>query len=250
MQTPSTSTSSGAFSNTSHSNNILFTQLGPGSSPLLIMSHSELSDPLVLLPSELILHVLNFTPASTLASLTRASKAWHHFIDMEHQDAIYSSPSKTDRPDGGMVTDFAFLSPTTSFAKYLDGVASWKDLCKRQTLLSRNWAASEPETRESLVQVGRNRVWRFKPDFKRRFFLSTSHDGGFRVTDMDTGRIIWELPNAQVRPFAHLEYQDGTAVWDRYGNALEVGLNPMLFPRGVYHPTANCRHAYIHWDNR
>lgn len=192
------------------------------------MAHGEQSDPLVLLPSELILHVLEFTPPSTLASLTRVSKAWHSFIDVEHQDAIYSSPCKTDRPPGATATDFAFLSSATSFAKYLDGVASWKDLCKRQTLLSRNWVASEPDTRESVIQVGRSRVWRFKPDFKRRFFLSTSHDGGFRVTDMDTGRIIWELANSEVRPFAHLEYSDGTAVWDRYGNALEVG--PDLIP--------------------
>lgn len=182
----------------------------------------EAMDPMRLLPSEIILHVLEFAPPSTLASLTSVSKAWHQFIDVNHQDAIYSSPRKTDHPRGAK--DFAFLSAGSSFSKYFDGVSSWKDLCKRQTLLSRNWAAAKPETRESIVQVGRNRVWRFKPDFKRRFFLSTSHDGGFHVTDMDTGRIIWELPSAEVRPFAHLEYQDGTAVWDRYGNALEVGL--------------------------
>lgn len=185
------------------------------------MATTEELDPLRLLPAELILHVLEFAAPSTLASLTRVSRAWHQFIDMDHQDTIYASPRKTDYPRGAK--DFAFLSSGSSFSKYFQGVLSWKDLCKRQTLLSRNWTAVNPETRESIVQVGRNRVWRFKPDFKRRIFLSTSHDGGFHVTDMDTGHIIWELPNTEVRPFAHLEYQDGTAVWDRYGNALEVG---------------------------
>lgn len=196
------------------------------------MATSEESDPLRLLPSEIILHVLDFASPHTLASLTRVSKAWHHFIDVEHQDAIYSSPTKTDHPRGA--NDFAFLAAGSSFSKYFDGVSSWKDLCKRQTLLSRNCAALKPETRESILQIGRNRVWRFKPDFKRRFFLSTSHDGGFHVTDMDTGRIIWELESTEVRPFAHLEYHDGTAVWDRYGNALEVGLRLISFmPRRV-----------------
>lgn len=182
---------------------------------------ATIADPLALLPSEIILQVLEFAPSSTLASLTRTSKAWHHFIDVEHQNAIYSSPLKTEYPHGAK--DFNFLSSKSSFSKYFDNISSWKELCKRQTVLSRNWAAVEPETRESVLQVGRNRVWRFKPDFKRRFFLSTSHDGGVQVTSMDTGRIIWSLPRTEVRPYAHLEYQDGTAVWDRYGNALEVG---------------------------
>lgn len=185
------------------------------------MVTKEERDPLRQLPAEIILHILEFAPPPTLASLTRVSKAWHQFIDVDHQDAIYSSPRKTDHPDGAK--DFTFLSAGSSFSKYFQGVSSWKELCKRQTLLARNWTAAKPETRESIVQVGRSRVWRFKPDFKRRFFLSTSHDGGFHVTDMDTGRILWQLPSTEVRPFAHLEYQDGTAVWDRYGNALEVG---------------------------
>lgn len=185
------------------------------------MVSREVSDPLRLLPAEIILHILEFAPPPSLASLTRVSKAWHQFIDEDHQDAIYSSPRKTEHPDGAK--DFSFLATGSNFSKYFEGVSSWKDLCKRQTLLARNWTAEKPETRESIVQVGRSRVWRFKPDFKRRFFLSTSHDGGFHVTDMDTGRIIWQLPSTEVRPFAHLEYQDGTAVWDRYGNALEVG---------------------------
>lgn len=209
-----------------HSNNISAVYSEVGTVLPRIMAAVTVLDPLALLPAEIILHVLEFTPSSALASLTRVSNAWHYFIDSEHQNAIYSSPRKTDHPRGAK--DFAFLSTMSSFSKYFDGVSSWKDLCKRQTLLARNWIAVEPETRESLVQVGRNRVWRFKPDFKRRFFLSTSHDGGVQVTDMDTGLLIWSLPRGDVRPFAHLEYQDGTAVWDRYGNALEVGTTSRL----------------------
>ncbi|KAJ5600972.1 hypothetical protein N7450_002039 [Penicillium hetheringtonii] len=56
----------------------------------------------------------------------------------------------------------------------------------------------------------------------------SSHAGGLNVTDMDTGRILWRLPSSldtdsdSVRPYAHLEYQDGMLVFDREGDAVEV----------------------------
>lgn len=187
----------------------------------------SVADPLAILPPEIVLRILEFTPISALAALTAVSNAWHGFIDRTHQEAIYSSESKTAQPPGGS-RDFSFLSVSTSFSKYFDGTESWKDLCKRQTLLSRNLAEPHPASRESVVQVGNHSVWRFRPDFKRRFFVSTSHAGGLNVTDMDTGRILWRLPSTldrdedAVRPFAHLEYQDGMAVFDRDGDAVEV----------------------------
>ncbi|PYI05667.1 hypothetical protein BO78DRAFT_397973 [Aspergillus sclerotiicarbonarius CBS 121057] len=188
---------------------------------------SSVADPLTILPPEIVLRVLEFTPISALASLTAVSKAWHQFIDVTHREAIYSSEFKTTQPPGGP-RDFSFLSDSATFTKLFEDTTSWKDLCKRQTLLSRNWADERPVTRESVLQVGNNPVWRFRADFKRRFFISTSHAGGLNVTDMDTGRILWRLPSTlhrdedAVRPYAHLEYQDGMAVFDREGDALEV----------------------------
>ncbi|KAF7594504.1 tRNA pseudouridine synthase 1 [Aspergillus hancockii] len=187
---------------------------------------SPVADPLTVLPPEIVLRILEFTPISALASLTAVSQAWHRFIDVTHQEAIYSSESKTAQPRGAR--DFSFLSDTTSFSNLFKDTASWKDLCKRQTLLARNWAKSNPASRESVLQVGNEPVWRFRADFKRRFFVSTSHAGGLNVTDMDTGRLLWRLPSTldrdedAVRPFAHLEYQDGMAVFDREGDAVEV----------------------------
>ena len=184
-------------------------------------------DPLIVLPPEIVLRILESTSISALASLTAVSKAWHVFIDVIHQDAIYSSESKTAQPPGGS-RDFSYLSDNTSFSKIFDKPTSWKDVCKRQTLLARNWADPHPVTRESVLQIGNDPVWRFKPDFKRRFFVSTSQAGGLNVTDMDSGKIIWRLPSTldsddeAVRPFAHLEYQDGMAVFDREGDAVEV----------------------------
>lgn len=177
-------------------------------------------DPLRLLPSELVLRILDFTSAESLARLTSLNTSWHTFIDKTHQDSIYSSPTKTSHPLGAK--DFSWLRESSSHSKWLrpEEIASWKDLCKRQTLLERNWKRKQPELRESIIQVGDVPIWRFKPDFKRRLILSTSQGGAFKVTDMDSGNLLWSLES--VRPFAHLEYQDGTAVWDREGNAVEV----------------------------
>lgn len=185
------------------------------------------SDPLTVLPPEVILRVLEFTPVAALASLTAVSQAWHHFIDVTFQEGIYGSESKTSQPPGGS-HDFAFLADNASFSKFFEATTSWKDLCKRQTLLARNWAKRRPSARESVLQIGNDPIWRFRPDFKRRFFVSTSHAGGLNVTDMDTGRILWRLPSTldrdedAVRPYAHLEYQDGMVVFDREGDAVEV----------------------------
>ncbi|KAI4911146.1 hypothetical protein J4E90_007404 [Alternaria incomplexa] len=191
-------------------------------------------DPLTVLPPEIVLRILDFTPVSALGSLTAVSPAWHQFIDGTHQEAIYSSPTKTSQPHktsqpAGGARDFSFVNDYTSFSKLFDGITSWKDLCKRQTLLERNWNSQQPTTRESILQVGNHAVWRFKADFKRRIFISTSHAGGLYVSDMDTGRILWQLPSAldttedhAVRPYAHLEYQDGMAAFDREGDAVEV----------------------------
>ncbi|KAI4957113.1 hypothetical protein J4E86_005586 [Alternaria arbusti] len=191
-------------------------------------------DPLTVLPPELVLRILDFTPVSALGSLTAVSPAWHQFIDGTHREAIYSSPTKTSQPHktsqpAGGARDFSFVNDYTSFSKLFDDITSWKDLCKRQTLLERNWNSPQPTTRESILQVGNHAVWRFKADFKRRIFISTSHAGGLYVSDMDTGRILWQLPSAldttedhAVRPYAHLEYQDGMAAFDREGDAVEV----------------------------
>jgi hypothetical protein len=188
---------------------------------------TQVADPLTVLPPEIVLQILHFTPISALASLTAASKAWHQFIDVTHQEAIYTSESKTTQPPGG-TRDFSFLSQSHSFAKLFEGTESWKDLCKRQTLLARNWAEPRPVSQESVLQVGNDPVWRFRADFKRRFFISSSHAGGLNVTDMDTGKILWQLPSVRdtdgdgVRAYAHLEYQDGMVVFDSEGDSIEV----------------------------
>ncbi|KAJ5216681.1 uncharacterized protein N7469_011546 [Penicillium citrinum] len=193
------------------------------------MTISSTVDPLAVFPPEIVLRILEFSSVSTLAALTVSSKAWHQFIDLTHQEAIYNSKSKdlqSSRCPRGSSTSLSDDAHT--YSRLFEQTESWKDLCKRQTLLASNWADRHPMTQESVLQIGNDPVWRFRPDFKRRFFVSSSHAGGLNVTDMDTGRILWRLPSSldtdsdSVRPYAHLEYQDGMLVFDREGDAVEV----------------------------
>lgn len=196
-------------------------------------------DPLTALPAEIVLRIIDFTSPREVASMTRLTKAWHEFIECTHQDAIYSSTSMTERPAN--CRDFSFLEKAQSFAKYFHGVQGWRDACKRQLLLNRAWHQAQPVTNESVLQIGNAPIWRFRPDFKRRFFLSTSQAGGLSVTDMDDGSLLWQLSDDEVRPYAHLEYEDGVAAWDRWGNAIEIWQADES-QRGVFRRTAILPH--------
>ncbi|KAK9768986.1 hypothetical protein AB5N19_13415 [Seiridium cardinale] len=192
-------------------------------------------DPLSVLPAEIVLRVLDFACLDSLAGLTRLNQAWHRFIDATHPDVIYAAklPNVTSLREPR-----DYFKDLKSFARYGEDVESWKDACRRQTLLARNWNDERPVTTESIIrfQAANHFVWRFKPDFKRRLIISTSQSGGLFVTDMDTGRPLWSLlRNEGVREFAHLEYQDGVAVWDRFGNTLEVWKTDLPgLPRGHF----------------
>lgn len=191
----------------------------------MIDTQHSLKDPLVSLPPEIVLRILDFSPISTVAALTRTSKAWHAFVDGPHQDHIYSGAGKTIHTPSTKDASL-YHRDVQTFYKYYEGTRSWKELCKKQTLLRRNWNAGAPVTTESIFNIRKEPIWRFRPDFKRRFILSTSQFGGLEVTCMDSGRSLWSLSHGQVRPYAHLEYDEvdgrGTAVWDREGDAVEV----------------------------
>lgn len=179
-------------------------------------------DPLEALPAEIVLRILEFTPTSSVASLTTLNRTWHDFIDHLHQDAIYGSHSKTEHPPGAK--DFSFIRKIESFDQFFQGVSTWKDLCKRRTLLARNYSRARPHVTDNFMVplLDANRVWRFRTDLKRRIFICTSQDGGLTVTDMDGKGRLWHLDHDDVPPFAHLEYDDGLAIWSTLGDGLEV----------------------------
>ncbi|GAB7358848.1 hypothetical protein MBLNU230_g4071t1 [Neophaeotheca triangularis] len=204
---------------------------------------SEATSPLSALPAELVLRIIDFADVPSVAALTQTSREWHKFIDDTHQQAIYSSPTKTSQPPNNR--DLAFLDDYKSFAKYYDGATTWKEACKRQTMLQRNWNSEQPVTRESVLKhINTSRVWRFRPDFKRRLFIATAEHGGLLVSCMDTGERLWSLSPREVRPCAHLEYQEssGTAVFDRHGNAVEVWKTDWTMSRGEFRRVAILPH--------
>ena len=116
-------------------------------------------DPLDILPPEIVLRILDFAPVSAVAALTRTSKAWHAFVDWTHQDHIYADPDKTERgPSTSRGDPSLHHRDVKTFTRYYDGVRSWKDLCRRQALLRRNWAASAPVTTESIYNINKEPV--------------------------------------------------------------------------------------------
>ncbi|KAL9097721.1 MAG: hypothetical protein Q9165_000047 [Trypethelium subeluteriae] len=172
------------------------------------------------LPSEILLQIIDYLPIHSIAALVQTSRGWHEFINQDHQDHIYHS--KAGLPPASSRDIASFLERSPSFARYFDNVSTWKQLCKKQALLTRNWTSNRPVVRESLIHVHGDAIWRFRPDLKNRWFMSTSVIGGIAVTDMDTGQRLWHLPEDSVRQYAHLEYDKGWAVWDKEENALEI----------------------------
>lgn len=176
-------------------------------------------NPLDALPAEIVLRILEVASLPSIATLSRTSKAWHTFIDLTHQDPIYAAHVPEAAPGD---SPNKFFSRLDVYQRPQGDITSWKHACRRYTLLHNAWAKTDLEAKSTVLQIGAHPVWRFKPDFKRRIIVSTCQAGGVNVTDMDTGDMLWSLGQDDVRPFAHLEYQDGVAVWDRFGNALEV----------------------------
>ncbi|KAK8004284.1 M6 metalloprotease [Apiospora arundinis] len=194
-------------------------------------------------PPEVVVRIVHFLNVEGTGRLTQASRAWHQFIQHAHREVIYASPTKVDRPDDSR--DLAFLQDKRSLTDYFKGVGSWRELCKRQARLRRNWQADQPAIRGRTFKVGGDPVWRFRMDFKRRFIVSTSEGGGLHVTDMDTGELLWQLPRRDVRPFAHLEYdmERGFAAWDRFGNSIEIWkADDSAGNRGVFRQAAVLHH--------
>lgn len=169
-------------------------------------------DPLAVLPAEIVLRILEFASLGSIAALIQTTRSWQAFIDHIHQDAIYAAHLPRVSP---AITPHEYMGALKAFrpSSVSRGVKSWKEACRRRCLLQDAWNSPDPMPVASVIQIGIHPVWRFKPDFDRRLIMSTSQAGGVNVTDMDTGDLLWSLGRHEVRPFAHLEYQNGTAVW-------------------------------------
>ncbi|TKA30523.1 hypothetical protein B0A54_15817 [Friedmanniomyces endolithicus] len=210
----------------------------------------SVADPIVRLPPELTLRILEFAPISSLANLTAVSKAWHNFIDVTHQEAIYSKRTGTTGPHGS-----EDMTKVSSYSQYLESAESSKSLCQRQGLLSRSWRSDRPMTTKTVLEPGGGGYFQFRADFTRRFFISTSEKGELNVTDMKSGTLLWSLTSTLVsnvdseQPCGLLEYEDSVAVFARDDNVLEVWQTDAgVLRRGEFRRWAVLTHEEEIWD--
>lgn len=221
-----------------------------------MMATYEPRDPLIFLPAEVILNVLAFAKASSIASLVRVSKAWYDFIELKHQDAIFYRLSM--RPPGARDLS-SIMAQAEICSPYLIKSTNWKDCCKRQTLLANAWESSAPIFVSTEITAGLD-VWRFRPDFRRGFCIVThACQAGLTVIDMwppctKMSHKLWSIDRVKV--CAHLEYDDGTMVFDGEDNTLEVwktgtpGLACGEFERvAVLRPRCAIRGFQLSYDN-
>jgi len=195
------------------------------------------------LPLEVVLRILEFCSLADLANLTRLSRSWHDFIDGSRQEIIYQS--RVDRPPGA--SDLSFLEDSATFERYYEGIATFKKLCRRQTLLLRNWNSSRPLTKEFLYRiVGYDKalsLWHL--DLKRRFIISFSTgdkpslelNERLNVTDIDTQELLWSDAIRCTRYCKKFKYRDGIAVFPPIvndGSLLEVWKTDNSQARGVF----------------
>ncbi|KAN0063909.1 hypothetical protein ACQY0O_003515 [Thecaphora frezii] len=220
-----------------------------------------MSDPLAVLPPETVLAILSHLPLPSIIALESVSTAWNRFL-RAHDALIYL---RTVLPTHAAYLDGRDLgSPSgpwqppaleRSYSQHRRFATDARSFARHSYLVERNWRPPPdrlPVIREKLIYTC---VWRFRPDFDARFILCSTPHRHILSIDMDTHRVLWQIRKSDdgvpVRPYAHLEYADGFAVFDRHGEGVEVwkhlgheeGYNPMSHPlRGHFGKVALLPH--------
>ncbi|EPQ28015.1 uncharacterized protein PFL1_04342 [Pseudozyma flocculosa PF-1] len=198
------------------------------------MSHTTTADPLVRFPSETVLEVLAHLDTTSIVALEGVSRPWNDFVSA--QAAIVYPRSCTQRHSAYLdARDIAappaslqhVLADKRSYTRHWpDPTKQPKAYARHHHLVQRNFRPPKgqlPDMRERLI---RHRVWRFRPDYKARFIICTSPLERIFSVCMDTHELLWEVTKSDdgrsVRSYAHLEYSDGLAAFDRLGDGVEV----------------------------
>ncbi|TIB74750.1 hypothetical protein E3Q24_00441 [Wallemia mellicola] len=176
----------------------------------------EMQDPLLAFPPELVLRILAELDVQSLSNMRTSNKSWNTFIDV-HEDVLFN----VVRDKFGRMYDDIWKTTETIGAGYNE-CSNWRDYFRNDNRINENLKSDAPKVFERFVNTGNTLTWRFKPDFEKQFVVVTAHQGGVKVFDINTSELLWEIPEADVRPHAHLEYSNGYFCIDRFGNALEV----------------------------
>ncbi|KAF8148668.1 hypothetical protein B0H34DRAFT_736501 [Crassisporium funariophilum] len=173
------------------------------------------------LPTELSLQILSYLPFASLNALQVACKSFHDFFVL-HDTTIFRNAA--------WAHDY-ISSPTTLLPEIrslyskrsLEGVDTFKDLCRKRLDIQHSWAGKGPSAIVEYHSTSKHRyVHRIKVDELGGYIMTTSKGGGLLVTDLNDDEVLWSLPLWYVRPYAHLEYGQGYMIFDREDGQKEV----------------------------
>ncbi|KAH9000891.1 hypothetical protein EDB86DRAFT_471386 [Lactarius hatsudake] len=170
------------------------------------------------LPTEMTLNVLSHLPIPSLLSLSALSRQWLDFFTTNQSEIFHSAALLHEYIQPELSLDDA-LSVNTS--RPWAGSTSWKDFCHRSFQLRKNWEGKGRAVMRVLSPPGFN-VHRIKVDEKAGICITTHIGGGLSVIHLFSSTVLWCLPLAYVRPYAHCEYDNGYLVFDREDGSKEV----------------------------
>ncbi|KAJ3715067.1 hypothetical protein EV361DRAFT_945935 [Lentinula raphanica] len=171
------------------------------------------------LPAELSISVLSLLDVASISNLSLVCKSWKAFVD-ENESTVYHNLAVYHEFIHSSSVVFNRL-PSIYSAKSLVGVSNWKSFCQRRVHIDKSWAGKASSHYVSYPSSG-STVHRIKIDEKAGFIITSFRDGGLRVSDLTSDKVLWSLPKTYVRQYAHVEYGEGFVIFDRHGDTKEV----------------------------
>jgi hypothetical protein len=230
-------------------------------------SEALATDPLDALGPSLFLSILSHLPFQSLLSAELVSPLWRRAVRLHEKGVWRSACHRTGVEPKHMRTlesieRAAALMPYGGWSGDPDepepeppseggvGVVNWREVCKAYVGMGRNWRWGR--CREGWITPPGNTVWRIKVDPEEGTLISTSRTGGcgatatctpspFTSADESAGGLsVVDAKSSQplfalrgVRPWAHLEFCKGFAIFD-VGQGECTSHHPTISP----HPAA------------
>ncbi|RDX49386.1 hypothetical protein OH76DRAFT_1403606 [Lentinus brumalis] len=189
---------------------------------------------LLSLPADVSLHVFAYLSLHDLSQVRVAARAVDQFFHT-HEDSIYHQAAIYHR----------FVRPQTALEdavilerNCLEGVRDWKELCRRRTVLEKNWDG-HGYVQEGGYQPSEDTVLNFVIDEQERTAISLSRHGGLVVCALEDNRLLWALSKEYVGTH-RFDFSEGFLVCKAKHAGLEIWRRasdvepdaPIVFSRG------------------
>ncbi|KAJ7054042.1 hypothetical protein C8F01DRAFT_1374909 [Mycena amicta] len=167
------------------------------------------------LPIDVRVAILSYLPLFSLASLASVSREWNTFFH-QYESVVFRNAAILHQfvPYSSIV--YSELAAVLSRSS-LTGVNDWKTFCISQVRIERSWKGQDA-SRVTFHRCAGKHVHRIKVDEQRGFAIVSTQNGGINVVDLDEDALLWSLPPAYVRRYAHCEYDSGFLIFDRDGS--------------------------------